>query len=321
MTAVAAGLSRFALSHHYIRRSSTKLERIRTMLARITWRYLLLLGAGVVGAICSPNARSLSPSASPGVSATQSAVSRSYRVPRSFEENQGQTTAQVRFLSRGSGYTLFLTSTEAVMSLRRPHGVPMTVRVRPLGANPAPRVSGESQLPTTVNYVGASPEQALTGIATYSRVRYDEVYPGVDLIYYDNGQQLEYDFIVAPNGDPDRIRLQFAGVETMSVDAAGSLVLGGPMGELRQPAPVVYQEVDGDRRTVSGSYVVDGADQIRFQLGDYDRTRPLVIDPVLAYSTVLWRQQRGKRFGYRGRCRRQRVHIRCLALDPIGRGV
>ena len=291
------------------------------MLARITWRYLLLLGAGVVGAICSPNARSLSPSASPGVSATQSAVSRNYRVPRSFEENQGQATAQVRFLSRGSGYTLFLTSTEAVMSLRRPHGAPMTVRVRPLGANPAPRISGESQLPTTVNYVGTSPEQALTGIATYSRVRYDEVYPGVDLIYYDNGQQLEYDFVVAPNGDPDRIRLQFAGVETMRVDAAGSLVLGGPMGELRQPAPVVYQEVDGDRRAVTGGYVVDGADQIRFQLGDYDRTRPLVIDPVLAYSTLLWRQQRGERFGYRGRCRRQRVHIRCLALDPIGGSV
>jgi hypothetical protein len=263
------------------------------MRARITWGIFLIV-VGLAWGI-RPTNRFLSdtPSAAPDVPPALAAGN--HTLPRSFEENQGQTDPGVRFLSRGNGYTLFLTASEAIMSLRRPQdvsgkpdGQPLMLRMRPIGANPAPRVAGDSPLPATVNYVrGRTPDQWLTGIATYSHVRYEEVYAGVDLVYYDNGKQLEYDFVVAPGADPGRIRVQFSGVETLRVDAAGDLVLGTPLGELRQPAPLMYQETDGAREVISGGYIVGDANQISFHIGAYDGKRPLVIDPVLAYSTYF----------------------------------
>jgi Beta-propeller repeat len=232
----------------------------------------------------------------------------SYRVPRSFEENHGQADARVRYLSRGSGYTLYLTSTEAVLSLRRPHevlpstpsataleppaprgnGQSLVLHLQTIGANGTPRIVGESLLPATANYIRApGSNKSLEGLATYSRVRYVDIYPGIDLVYYDNGQQLEYDFVVAPGADPDRIRLRFSGADRLRVDAAGDLVIGTTLGELRQPPPVIFQEVDGVRNVVAGSYIIEDGDRIRFRVGAYDRTRPLVIDPVLAYATYF----------------------------------
>jgi hypothetical protein len=282
------------------------------MRARITWRQLLAVG--LVCGISGPTGRSLSASQDPALNAAQSGGPAGYRVPRSFEQNQGQTDAQVKFLSRGNGYTVFLTSTEAVLSLRRPRESTRSSRtahllkgqtqartspgqgeqqslvlhLQPIGANAAPRIIGESALPGTVNYLrGNAAKNSLEGIATYRRVRYEDVYPGIDLIYYDNGHQLEYDVVVAPGADPDRVRLRFSGADTPRIEASGDLVLHTAMGELRQPAPLIYQEVDGVRRVIPGSYILENADHIGFQVGPYDHTRPLVIDPVLAYSTYF----------------------------------
>jgi len=157
-----------------------------------------------------------------------------------------------------------------------------------VGANTAARVAGESELPGEVNYVrGGDLKGSVTGIPTYGRVRYEAVYPGVDLVYYGNGHQLEYDFVVAAGADPERIRLKFTGAERLTVNTGGELVLHTAAGELRQSPPVIYQEVEGVRRAISGGYILTGAHQIGFRLGTYDPARPLIIDPVLSYSTYF----------------------------------
>src|SRR5262249_14054958 len=130
------------------------------------------------------------------------------------------------------------------------------------------------------------PTQWHTDISTYGRVEYDDVYPGIDLAYYGNNQQLEYDFIVAPGADPGQIRLGFAGAEGLTVDAAGDLVVQAGGQTLRQDKPVLYQEVDGARLEVAGQFEVR-RQEVSFAVGAYDAGRPLVIDPVLIYSTYF----------------------------------
>jgi hypothetical protein len=221
------------------------------------------------------------------------------QLPLSFEANQGQTDSQVKFLAHGPGYALFLTQSEAVLSLKKLQaskaaGKPApsepaagtVLRMRLAGANPAPRIAGRDALPGKVNYLrGKDPARWHTGIPTYAKVAYAEVYPGVDLVYYGNPRQLEYDFIVAPGADPRRITLDFAGVEKLDLAASGELVLHASGGEVRLPAPVVYQERQGVRQPVTGRYVLKGPQQVGFELAAYDTSQPLVIDPVLVYST------------------------------------
>jgi hypothetical protein len=184
---------------------------------------------------------------------------------------------------------LMLTATDAVVSMRHHdgNGQPLAVRMTLAGANPAPRIAGEAAQPDTVNYVRGRDQKAwLANIPTYARVRYQDVYPGVDLVYYHNGPDLEYDFVVAPGADPDRIRLAFSGADSI-LNTDGTLVLRTEAGDLRQAAPVIYQEVNGQRRAIAGGYALTSDRQVRFTLGEYDRSRPLVIDPVLSYSTYF----------------------------------
>ncbi len=222
------------------------------------------------------------------------------QVPVSFEANVGQTDERVRFLARGSGYTLFLTPTEAVLTLQK--SVPAetaddefdetlvheyVVRMEMLGANKNAAVVGRTPLAGKVNYLVGDASQWHTNVPTYGRVEYQEVYPGIDLAYYGNAQnELEYDFTVSPGADPNRIGVRFQGVDRLELDAQGDLLLHTPLGAIRQQRPVVYQEVNGARREVAGRYVVSDQ-QVGFQLGAYDAGRPLVIDPVLTYSTYL----------------------------------
>src|SRR5262249_42745719 len=126
-----------------------------------------------------------------------------------------------------------------------------------------------------------------TNVPTYGKVRYDAVYPGIDLVYYGNGRQLEYDFAVAPGADPGVIELDFEGVGAIEVEAGGDLVFRTGGGELRLRRPVIYQEVNGVQQPVAGGYVSKGARRVGFQVAAYDRTKPLTIDPVLVYSTYL----------------------------------
>jgi hypothetical protein len=203
--------------------------------------------------------------------------------PLSFEPNQGQTDRQVDFLAHGAGYRLFLSHAEAVMALDR--GV--TVRMRSVGGKPSsPEPLGEQ--PSRSNYfIGNDPHNWHTGIANYARVRYRAVYPGIDLIYYGNQRQLEYDFVVSAGADPNLILLQFQGGIKPALDRSGDLLMHTPAADLRWRKPVAYQEINGARRLITCAYAHQTADRVGFEIGAYDRTKPLVIDPELVYSTYL----------------------------------
>jgi hypothetical protein len=214
------------------------------------------------------------------------------QLPLSFEVNQGQSDGRVQFLARGQGYSLFLTPTEAVLGLHPAarHGseADAVVRMRLVDANPRPHVAGLELLPGRSNYfIGSDPRQWRRDVPSYARVKYSGVYPGIDLIYYGNQRQLEYDIVVAPHADPRRIALGFDGVETMSLDPDGNLVLHTSHGDIAQHKPVIYQGMNGRRQKVDGRYVLRGKHGVGFEVADYDTSQALVIDPVLSYSTYL----------------------------------
>src|SRR5262245_50615747 len=220
--------------------------------------------------------------------ATQVKVNETYgKLPLSFEINRGQADPSIKFLSRGGNYSFYLASIEATLCLGDVSADrPATMRMKLVNANPSPKIEGVDQLPGRSNYlIGADPKQWRKDIPNYARVWYDEIWPGVDAIFYGNQRRLEYDFTVAPGANPRAIKLSFEGAKKISVDADGDLALRLAEGELRQLKPVVYQEVNGEKRMVRGRYVVKG-DQVGFEIGRYDRTRELVIDPTLAYSTA-----------------------------------
>ncbi|HEX7957444.1 MAG TPA: SBBP repeat-containing protein, partial [Pyrinomonadaceae bacterium] len=218
----------------------------------------------------------------------------------SFELNRRQTDPGVKFSSRGSGYRLFLTDAGAVLSLSKSRGAAGKGRrgvlsIKPVRANPGARLSGLEELPGKSNYfVGKDPRRWQTDVPNYGRVKYESLYPGVDMVYYGNQSRLEYDFVVAPGADASRIKLSFEGASRIRLDKSGDLLLTVAGEEIRQLKPVIYQEVDGRRREVAGSYRLTGT-QVGFQIGDYDRNHTLVIDPVLIYSTYLggYHEERG----------------------------
>ena len=210
-------------------------------------------------------------------------------VPLSFEANQGQTDSQVKFLSRGDGYALFLTSNEAVFTLRTPAGVkapPSVFRMELLGAERNAQISGADQLPGVANYfIGNDPKKWRSGIAVYGKVKYQGIYPGVDAVFYGNQRQLEYDFVVAPGADPRQISLGLTGA-TPSLDIEGNVLLRLADGDLALKKPIVYQNIDGGKKAVDARYTISGG-KVRFQLGKYDHGQTLVIDPVFTYLTYL----------------------------------
>jgi hypothetical protein len=249
------------------------------------------------------------------------------QLPLHFEVNQGQSDQQVKFLSRGNGYALFLTPTEAVLALQQnsearsqnpesqtqpptPNPQPPTVlRMQLIGANPQPLVEGVDELPGKVNYfIGNDPTQWRTNIPTYARVKYHNVYPGVDVVYYGNQRQLEYDFVVAPGVDPATVTLKFQDqngrLAPVQVDEHGDLLVRLSDEEIRLRKPLVYQEINDARQEIAGQYVLlDPSDaeqrtanselqKVGFQVASYDASKPLIIDPVLEYSTYLGGSQR-----------------------------
>jgi hypothetical protein len=246
-------------------------------------------------------------SAEQGSDAHSALASKALSLPLFFEPNQGQTAPQVKFLARGSGYGLFLTADEAVLQLQRAVANPRTataaperpassvIRMKLAGANSAARVSGAEPLPGKSNYfIGNNPAKWRRNIPQFARVQYKSVYPGVDLVYYGDQGQLEYDFRVAPAADPNQIALGFQGAST-HLDA-GDLVLSTANGDVRFHAPHVYQPAapgnaqnnsGSAETTVAGSFRQLADNKIGFTIADYDHSRELVIDPVLSYSTYL----------------------------------
>ena len=289
------------------------------------------------------------------------------QLPLGFEANEGQTDQRVRFLARGSGYSLFLTSNEAVLALRKPGGnaaqgshsnpailpamepvlagsrVPNVVassalipsraaelttnsalttpeshvsniepatqailRIRLVGAKTAAKMTGLEELPGKSNYfLGNDPKKWRINVPNYAKVKYEKVYPGVDLVYHGNQQQLEYDFVVRPGADPQQIAFQISSAEfkpanaveaeTVRIDRNGDLVVPADGRELRFHKPVVYQPMTykrqmtaaAGRRVIEANYVLRGGERIGFRLADYDRKRPVIIDPTLVYSSYL----------------------------------
>src|SRR5437773_781610 len=230
----------------------------------------------------------------PAAAATDARLSESYgKLPLQFEANRGQTDKAVRFLSRGAGYNLYLTSGEAVLVLSKKRDAQasaksVALRMNLVGAARNPQVSGIEEQPGKANYfIGKDRSKWRTNVPTYARVQYQNVYPGIDLVYYGKQRQLEYDFVVAPGADAKEIVLAFQGHDGLEVDAHGELVLHTAAGPIRQRKPDIYQEVSGVRKKISGGYVLMGTHQIGFRVAAYDPSRPLIIDPVLFYSTYL----------------------------------
>ncbi len=214
--------------------------------------------------------------------------------PMSFEANQGQVDSRVNFLSRGKGYELFLTSTEAVLSLAPASGTAAdasassVLSMELVGANSTASIAGEDQLAAKSNYLrGSDPSKWITNVPSFARVDYQDVYSGVNLAYHGNGQRLEYDFTVAPGADPSAIRLRFRGATGIELDAQGNLLLHSAAGDIVEHAPVLYQGDGADRQAIAGGYVIQEDGTVGFAVGPYDAARPLVIDPVQAYSTYL----------------------------------
>ncbi len=230
--------------------------------------------------------------------------------PLRFEENQGQTAREVRFVSHGGGYELFLTPQEAVLALHPTRRLDLSpthrtayfkaqrearratktavLRMRLANANKATKIAGIDPLPGRVDYfLGQDPSNWRTNIPSYARVKYADVYPGVDLVFYGNQRRLEYDFIVAPGADPKAIALNVEGSRKLRVNSRGDLLVAVSGGEVQFQRPLVYQQIGGERREIAGNYAITGDHQVTFAVAKYDSSKPLIVDPVLIYSTYL----------------------------------
>jgi uncharacterized repeat protein (TIGR01451 family) len=233
----------------------------------------------------------LSASTQAQLSASHPAASAFGRLPIYFEKNLGQTDDRVRFVARGASYGLFITSTETVAVLRKHHAhdePPAVIRMRLAGASQHPTVEGIDQQEGKSNYfIGNDPSKWRTNVPLYRKVRLTEAYKGIDVVYYGNQRQFEYDLVVKPGADPRQIRLHFEGAERIDVNATGDLVVRVAGGEIRQRLPFAYQESGVSRQQVEATYRRLNDREFGIAVAAYDTTRPLVIDPVLVYSTYL----------------------------------
>jgi hypothetical protein len=248
-------------------------------------------------------------------------------LPLAFEQNQGQADPQVKYMARGNGYKLFLTSNDAVLTLtssapkriskprmimeqrllgysRQSHKA-MRVRSTPVSngsssssmaaitmqmvnGNANAKIEGRGMIAGKVNYfIGNDPKKWRANVPEFENVAYSGVYPGIDLVYHGQHKQLEFDFVVAPQAKTENIALNFAGVRRITTDASGNLMLTSASGDVTLRKPVAYQQSADGRKLVDARFVVAANRQVGFALGDYDHSRELVIDPVLSYATYI----------------------------------
>ncbi len=236
-------------------------------------------------------------------------------LPLAFEKNQGQTDPQVKYMARGNGYTVFLTSNETVFALsassqaassarvagKRAMGITSRVadhkaekeptaaiHMRLVGGNPQSEIVAADQLPGYSNYfIGNDPSKWQKGVKQYAAVSYRDVYPGVNMAFHGEQRQLEFDFIVAAGAHTEPIRLSITGATQITTDASGNLVLSSAAGDVLLHKPVAYQEKDNARQPVDARFAVQANNTVSFELGNYDRSRELVIDPSVSYATYL----------------------------------
>ena len=208
-------------------------------------------------------------------------------MPVRFEANAGKYNADVKFTARTEGYSLFFTNRDVVFV---PSGAGSKAVTISLGqANVSPVVDGVNALPAKTSYfTGNRKEGWKTGVSQYERVRYSGVYPGVDLVYYGNGRQLEYDFVLRAQADPRRIQMKFRGADRVRMAANGDLLVRAGDRELTQKKPVAYQlSAAGVRQEVACRFRMAGRHAAGFEVGSYDVSRELIIDPALVYSSYV----------------------------------
>jgi hypothetical protein len=235
-------------------------------------------------------------------------AAKALNLPLFFEANKGQTDSRVRFMARGTGYTLLLTPTETILAAAKTQisrasngfsSLPTAARIsnssrgsliqmQLVGANSEPAMTGVEELPGKVNYLlGNDPAKWHTGVPLYSQVRTQQVYLGVDLLFHGDQKQLEYDFVVAPGADPSKIAFRIRGAERMQIDSQGDLVLHTADSDFVMHKPVIYQTIASERRPIEGSFVKRGKNEVAFRLGAYDHSQSLVIDPAIGFSSFL----------------------------------
>ncbi len=227
-----------------------------------------------------------------------------------FQINHGQSAPEVKFLLHSSRYGLFLTPSELAIVLRPPgadidnkflENLPHSADSRPAAdkpssvniirlklkdANETPEIIGLERLPGKINYfIGNNPANWYTDIPTYAKVKYRSIYPGIDIICYGNQQHLEWDFIVHPGSDPSLIHIDIEGCEHSTLDTRGDLLLTAGGQDIRISRPVIYQKAAGQRNEIVGRYILEDGYKVSFQLDDYDKAKPLVIDPVITFGT------------------------------------
>jgi hypothetical protein len=207
------------------------------------------------------------------------------RTPLRFEANQGQWDPAVLYAARSGGYDLMFTARGPALRLAGAHRVDISL----LNSNPAPAIEAVGKLPTRTNYFIGARESWHTNIASYSRVRYGAVYPGVDVVYYGRQNQLEFDFVLQPGADPRAIRLRFQGATHLSITSDGDLAFEFGNGRMLQKKPLIYQEdpLTATRREIPGRYVRVARNVVGLRVDGYDRKRKLVIDPTLVYCSYL----------------------------------
>ena len=201
-----------------------------------------------------------------------------------FEPNRGQAPDGVLYMAHAQGMNVLLTGREAVLADR----LGSAVRLRLAGSRSPARIIPSNSLPGKSNYIfGKDPARWRTNLPQYAQVAWEHVYPGIDLVFHGRQRRLELDFAIAPGARPQSIAMDIQGVRRMLIDRTGALVLSRPQGDLRLDRPAAWQEIDGERRNVSVQYVVRKGRQVAFNIGAYDRTQPLLIDPVVSYASYL----------------------------------
>jgi uncharacterized repeat protein (TIGR01451 family) len=267
---------------------------------------LLMAGCGLLGSGFHRSAEQTSaqlPASPIPISATSSPHSKPLhsnldarailgQLPLNFEPNQGQADPGVKFLARGPGYSLSLDSTGAALAMQTARSSAshseQFVRMKLVGANDAAVTAGTDPLPGKSNYIiGNDPHHWHTSIPQFAGVRYRSVYPGIDLVFYGNQGRLEYDFRIAPGADPSQAELQFDGATKLELSGGDVILTGEDEGGLRLQAPYVYQRAGDRQELVAGRFVLRSANRVAFEIGGYDRTRELIIDPVLDFSTYF----------------------------------
>ena len=217
------------------------------------------------------------------------------KIPLTFEENTGQTDARVKFLARGGGYTVFLTDRDATLRLERPSSEPgsraetgAVVRLSLAGANSHPVVHAVDSQAAHANYfVGNDPQKWRRDVPEYARVKFEAVHPGIDLVYYGSQGRLESDYIVRPGANPKRIALRVEGAERMRLNSDGDAIFSTAAGDVSLHRPRAYQESATGRVEVAANYVSLASGALGIRVGAHDTKLPLIIDPVVGYSTLL----------------------------------